>query len=413
MHLPCPCAMLVLLTMAPIVTAQAETQPAPGIRPAVIYLVPQPDPRQIADIHLPMGPYPINSTVPPDQIAQDYSCVIRLDSDSDLMPGFATPVDSQSASALVTSSALLDPATKSVLNLPPKQRWDSVIVNVSTAGARLARIEVILRKTGTHFPEDGAEKLVYELIRRLKSAYAASSEAAQKAAAARRDPVEKELADITAKADQLRQQQRDIHAQAASLDVPNGQAAVQLNNLRSQKRNLEQDLARNRARLLVLEPAASPQVSEWAAVVKARQTELDQIKASAATNKATADQVQDAESKLAEAKAQLAQARQPQPQDNVNPQFRASELANLHASVADAESRLKQLDAQIDKLSDPKFQAAMDSLPDLQNAEFRYRNRAGELQQRLENIRRSTQNEGTVTITVLDGRDHPDEPAKH
>ena len=383
-------------------------KPAEGPREPVVYLVPQQGGEAIATrgtgfAGAAMLPYTV---VPADQIAQQYSCVIRLDSVSDSTLYInGSWIDSQSAVALLTSSALIDPAVKQVLDLSPSKRWEDVVVNVTAAGPRIARVEVILRKSADgHYPDDGAEKTVKALIDRLKHAYEASNAAGKKAADARIKPIADELAETSAKLEDLRHRQRDIRARSANAapnGMMNGSMSGHVSNLRFQRAPLQSELTRNKARLAALQPPA-PQTAQWEAAVKARQKQLEDLQAAAKENKATAEQVQDAESKLADAQAQLAQASQPQALDNSN-QFRNSQIDQLKTTIADEESRIKDLDAQIAKADDPKLLEEVDSLPDLQSQEFQARNKISELQNRLENARRFSHDESEVTVTVLDG----------
>lgn len=346
--------------------------------------------------------------VRPEDASQRYSCVIRVDAPSDEVGNvhyFSDWFDSQSAVGLLSSSALIDPVIKHVLDLSPAQRWEQVVVNVTAAGPRLARLEVILRKSPqARYPEDGAQKTADELLDRLKRAYEASAAAGRKAAEARLKPIADELAATSARYDDLRQRQRAIRARAAEAEVNSAypaQAGNQLTNLRSQYKMLQADVARNEARLAAMQPPA-PQTSEWEQIVKTRQKQVDDLKARAKENKATADQVQDAESKLADAQAELEQARQPQTVDTGNRAVE-SQVAGLKATLADERVRLAQLDKQIAKTSDSKLQADIESLPDLQNREYQERNKVNDLQIRLDAVHRLAEEEPVVTVTVLDG----------
>lgn len=387
-----------------VASAQTSMQPPGTDRPEVIYVLPQAGGEPIGTHGATVfGGVTPNTVVPADQIAQQYSCVIRLDSNSDSNVNFYL-LDSQSAVALLTSSALIDPVAKQVLDLSPERRWEQVVVNVTSAGSRLARVEVILRKApGANYPADGARKSAAALIDRLKNAYATSAALSQKASQARIKPITDELAANSAKLDDLRRRERQIKDLSADLSVNGagfGNASNQLANLRMQRGPLQSELARNKARLASMEPPAP--AAKWEQAVKDRQKELDDVKASAKAGKATDEQVQDTESKLADAQAQLAQASQPQVADNGNPFFR-SQIAQLKSTIADEETRLKQLEADIAKINDPKLLEQIDSLPDLQSQEFQARNKMSELQNRLEQARRSSRDDPEITVTVLDG----------
>jgi hypothetical protein len=390
-----------LLGGVAVASAQA---PATSDRSSGVYLLPQSGTEPIgsrgATVLGGVTPYTV---VPADEIAQQYSVVIRLDTTADSNANFYW-MDSQSAVALLTSSALVDPVVKQVLGLSPAARWLRVVVNVTSAGPRLARVEVILRKGGDNYPEEGAQKTVAALIDRLKKAYEASVAASRKAAEARTKPIADELAGASAKLEDLRRRQRDIKARAAEVSpggMMNGNMSGQLSNLRFQRGPLQSELTRSKARLAAMLPPP-PQTAQWEQTVKSRQKQLDDLQAAAKEGKATAEQVQDAESKLADAQAQLAQASQPQVADTGN-QFLNSQIPQLKSSIADEEARLKDIDSQIAKINDPKLVEEVDSLPDLQSQEFAARNKISELQSRLDQVRRSTHDDTEITVTILDG----------
>jgi hypothetical protein len=397
---------------AGVLAQPATTQPATReTRPAVVYLVPEGQPVYASRSGYASSFYPQlpTTSVPADQVAELYSCVIRIDSDAQSpSPGFASVVsqDSQAAAALLTSTALMDPAAKEAIGLSPAQRQASVVVNVLPVGPQMARVEVILKRgAGSHYAVGDAAKLGAALIERLKAALAESHEASRAAALARRQPIEKELATAKAKIDDIHAKQRAVRAH----DPRSGYSdpSMELNNVRNQKKSTESELARNRARLATLEPNTAPLIAQWNEIVTLRRKQLDDLKKAAPGQdpKASADAIRAAEDKLADAQAQLATARQATaPADGTNSNFRNNEIVNLHTTIADEENRLKDSNDQIARLQDPKYLALLDQLPEMQNEENRLRSQTFELQNRLDQIRRSTQDEGTVRVTVLDGQ---------
>ncbi|MDB5329461.1 MAG: hypothetical protein JWP03_612 [Phycisphaerales bacterium] len=388
------------------------TQPAEVEgKPAVIYLVSNPQ----AANRWGVAPAPIvgQTVVAPADIAQQYSCVIRIDVDNDTAMnnghGYGMTNDSQSAVALLTSTALADPAAEKVLGLTAEKRRDLVVVNVYPAAFRVARVEVILRKSAdVQYKADAGEKLMGALLVNLKAAYAQSAEASRKAIQARREPLEKELDAAKKRADELRAKQREARTQTAGITPNYGDPATSLINQRQTKRTLESQLSNYRARLQTLEPSSGPLVREWTDVLKLREQRLAELKAGVAKGTATAAEVTDEEAKLAEAKAQLTRATQDaSSSDNGNARFRDGEATTLHTNIADTEDRLKQANDQIARLEDPKFMALFEQLPDMLQEEQRLRNTISELTGRLDQIRRSTQIEENVVVTVLDGKEHP------
>lgn len=402
------------LCLALSATAGAQTPTTQPVevqgKPAVIYLVS--DPQSANRWGTAPAAMPGQTVVAPADIAQQYSCVIRIDPDGEAAVnvgyGYGMANDSQSAAALLTSTALADPAAEKVLGLSPEKRREMVVINVYPSGFRMARVEVILRKSAdAHYKPDASDKLMGALLDNLKAAYAQSAEASRKTIQARREPLEKELETAKKRADELRVKQREARTQTAGI-IPNyGDPTTNLANLRQTKRNSETQLSGYRARLQALEPSSGPLVKEWTDVLKLREQRLAELKAAVDKGTATAAEVTEQEAKLAEAKAQLTRATQDtSASDNGNARFRNNEATSLRTNIADAEDRLKQANEQIAKLEDPKFIALFEQLPEMQQEEQRVRNTISELTSRLEQIRRSTQVEGTVTVTVLDGKDH-------
>ncbi|MDB5293715.1 MAG: hypothetical protein JWL69_4956 [Phycisphaerales bacterium] len=387
-------------------TQSAEVQG----KPAVIYLVS--DPQSVNRWGITQSAMPGQTVVAPADIAQQYSCVIRIDPDGEAAVnvgyGYGMANDSQSAAALLTSTALADPAAEKVLGLSPEKRRELVVINVYPSGFRMARVEVILRKSAdAHYKPDASDKLMGALLDNLKAAYAQSAEASRKAIQSRREPLEKELETAKKRADELHAKQREARTQTAGISPNYGDPTINLSNLRQTKRNYESQLSNNRARLQTLEPNPAPLVKEWTDVLKLREQRLAELKAAVEKGSATAAEVTEQEAKLAEAKAQLTRATQDaSTSDNGNARYRNTEAASLRTNIADTEDRLKQTNEQIAKLEDPKFLALLEQLPEMQQEEQRVRNTISELTSRLEQIRRSTQVEGTVTVTVLDGKDH-------
>jgi division protein CdvB (Snf7/Vps24/ESCRT-III family) len=66
--------------------------------------------------------------------------------------------------------------------------------------------------------------------------------------------------------------------------------------------------------------------------------------------------------------------------------------------------RLKPINDQLQKLSDPKVRELAESLPDLQQQEQVLRNSISQLASVVDMDRRAVRPVGAVTITVLDGK---------
>jgi hypothetical protein len=212
------------------------------------------------------------------------------------------------------------------------------------------------------------------------------------------DAMKQQLADV-------RKKLADDRDQVATV-MPNSYGgndiSSMIQNLRSQKRNIERELTRMKNQLNNLEPSTtSPLEAEWQSVIDLRQSQLDQLKKQLQAGKATQADVNEQEAKLAEAKAQLAQVKQNDVvgSNQGDQNYRLSQARQLRSQIADQEDQLKPIDDQLDKLKDPAFAKAVDEINDLQMQQQ-------QLQSRLNNIgyydldRRSNSN-ATVTITVL------------
>ncbi|HEX5242785.1 MAG TPA: hypothetical protein VFW23_05930, partial [Tepidisphaeraceae bacterium] len=379
----------------------ATTQPSDARNPQVIYVVPEGQAFRRSTEYLPIEP----RAIAPDSIAQQYSVVIRLDSTADITSGgFNTAfssLDSQTAASLLTSSALVDPPALQVLGLSPQQRRDAVVVNVYPTGVRIARVEVTLLKSHGDYGPDAAHKLTSALMESLKNAFEQSTQAAHKAATERRAPIEKELKEAKDRAEALHAKIRELRGINANLSR-GMDPQYSLDNLRNTKRNTESEIARNKARLEAIDSTSGPLSKELADVLKLRQQQLDEVTKRQKAGTATPADVADAEAKVIEARAALAQAHQTS--SSPNRIDRTSEIAGLRSSIAEAEERLKQTNEQIAKLDDPKFAAAYDQLPDMQTEEQRLRTNIFNLNSRLEQIRQTSDIDAEVTITVLDGQ---------
>jgi len=377
----------------------ATTQPAGSRNPRVIYVVPEDQSFRQPSAYLPPPPRVIAA----DSIAQQYSVVIRLDSGADSVPSPSnTPIsnhDAQMAASLLTSTAIMDPAASRALGLSPEQRRDAVVVNVYLTGLRIARVEVTLLKGHGDYAPDAARKLTSALLESLKKAFEQSSQAARKAAAARRATVEKELKETKEQADALHAKIREVrNVNPNTMRGMDAQSA--LDTLKNQKRNNESEITRLKDRLASIEPASAPLAKELAEVVKLREQQLEVVKKSQQAGTATPADVADAQAKVIESRAALAQATQSSSSSRFD---RGGEVASLRSSIADAEERLKQTNEQIAKLEDPKLAAAFDQLPQMLNDEQRMRSRLFELNTRLEQITRGSDADSGVTITLLDG----------
>jgi chromosome segregation ATPase len=337
----------------------------------------------------------------PDAV-QLVSCVLQIDTDGTTD---GSRPDAQSATALATSTALLDAAAEKALDMKSQQRRDLVVVSAYPAGYRFTKLEVALRPSkDVQYKPTAARDMMMAVCEGLKGAYQESATAQRKLAAGRREQAEKDLQAARTRAAELRQKvkaARDLLGGNEGMDP-----AYHVRNLRQQRQSMEQDLNRHRARLAAIDPGSGPLVAEWESVVKLREQRVNELKTAVEAKKSQANDLAEAEARLAEARAQLAAAKQSFPGNN-DPSVRtarAGEIASIRGQIAEAETRLKPVVEQLAKLEDPANAAMVDGFQELQQEEQRARNAISEANNRLETIRQQTRFDPAVSVTILDGK---------
>lgn len=401
----------------PATTQPATTQPARGegtadlAHPNVVYVLPD----QIVNGRRYVGGFTSTNPVAAEDVAEDYSCVIRLDGKDDqivsrVFNGYAnsysSSVDTGLAVSLLTSTAVMDPAASKTLKFAPDQRRDLVTVAGVPINNHLVRLEITLKKSAAaHYAPDAAQRFGAALVENLKAAFEQSGELSRKAAAANLEPEEKRLADSKARLAKLQAKERELRGQLTTF---NGNSLIDINfsltNLRNQKKNTESELARNKARLAELDPKNGPASQGWADLVKLRQGRVAELKKAPGDHAA---EINEEELKLAEANAQLGLMRQQEAATNgTNQHFQMVEANNLRTAVSDEEDRLKQYNEQLAKLEDPKFAAELAELPDMSTEEQNLRNSIANMANRVEQLKAAQEADGPVTVTVIDGQGH-------
>lgn len=131
---------------------------------------------------------------------------------------------------------------------------------------------------------------------------------------------------------------------------------------------------------------------------------MNEVKQQVESAKGESSELTEAEARLAEAKVQLATARQSGSGETSSRQSRSGEIANLRGQIAETETRLKPIAEQLAKLEDPANAAIVDGYQELQQDEQRARNAISEANNRLDNIRQQTRFDPAVSVTVLDGK---------
>ena len=390
------------VTVGASVTATGQER-GPSSRPA-------PQPAQVPfDQQAWPGRYPgfaaqTVRAVAPEDVAQQVTCVLQIDSDAIYNPysGASAAIDARTAASLIRSTPVTQAAVKKAFGdkAPRGRLQDWLVVNAVQTGPRFLEVEVTLLKgDGQSDRDEGrASKLLGALCESLEAALRESVEGPRQQAQRRREKLDQDLAAARQRLEDVRAKSRKDRAETASLGqgVDSRYAAQ---NLRNQRQSYEQQLANYRARLRAIEPTASPLVAEWRDVVELRQKQLDDLK----QQKAPADQVAAQENRLAEAKTQLDTARRTAAETGGS-RASSGEVASLQSSIANTAANLKPILEQLAKLDDPKVVAMMEELPELQNEETRIRNEVAELTSRSDQLRRAADTGGEITVRVLDGQ---------
>ena len=183
--------------------------------------------------------------------------------------------ETQTAGALLSSTALRDSAIARVPDAKLDQHKDKVFVQAYPTGDKYLRLTIALTKADSDYPLDAASKLTVGLCDSLKAAFEASAKATADVSAGRRaavaeqlDADKQKLADVRAK---LRKARNAGNIPGFGMPGDIDGAARDLDN---QKRNTQNDLDRQRAQLAAIDPGSGPLVTEWEQVVQLRQAHL-------------------------------------------------------------------------------------------------------------------------------------------
>jgi len=395
-------AAIVLLSSVPFATAQTTAPSnAMSARAPAAFNIPNTTPFGSSRIY-PQQDIPED----PATIAQQASRVIQIDMTSENTTqwpsngyGATAPV-AQFAVALVTSTAILDEAAAPA-NFTSQQQ-SHVRIHAYPIGAQLFRLEVDLLKGDAPFDPDQSHKLVSSLTDQLSRAFSQSADAHRKALASQGAADAKDLAAMNAQLDDIRAKMRADQAKTAPAGNIYGDPSSMLMNARNNQQTAQAELDRDRARLATIDPQSdSTLVSQWQALVNQYQQSVQELTAQNPSD----PKLKEAQDKLVDAQTHLALAKQQTEMSTDNNQvYRRQEVTNLKSTIADQESRLKQLNDTIATLTDPNYQKALDEEHSLQSLEQNLLNRVNELQNRITQAPTISDSNPAVTFTVLDGK---------
>jgi hypothetical protein len=321
--------------------------------------------------------------------------------------------DIQTLNALLTSTALVDPAAEKALKLAADQ-WPAVVqLEVVPAGTAAVRLGVTVTHDGQgDLPPDAARVMLEELAARAKTVVDAAGSRQEKLRVERLNRLQADLAAAAKELDRISTKLREAMAAGEA-----ERAAAVKGGVRGDRDRLEIDLRAQRARLAVLEaerervvaaaaatakPAGQALPPPWADLIAARERivalvrELEQVEG---PQKALA--LAQAEAALAEARALAAADRR-----EVDPAERwQAEIVTLKASIAETEARLAAINERFPKALAAQPAPPPDEVDQLRQDEAMARKKVNELRQLVDAARQDERNSETgPTLHILDGK---------
>jgi hypothetical protein len=349
----------------------------------------------------------VSPETPPD-IQQRASCVIQIDGDGADYRGYeagGARFDAAMVALLVSSTAMSEPVVQTVLKQNPGLVGRQVLIAAVPAGNRFVRLEVSLKKVAERWPNDAANSLLSALVDRLRTAAGDSQKAESKVRQAQLANLAEQLASVKKRRDEIGESLRSVRDALGQTGEFFGDPTVTVHNLQSQKRQADMELARLKSRLAAMEDQDQQEaVGAWEAAVKSQEARLSLLKEMSKSGTANAGKIAEQESKLAEAKSQLLTARAQSLTSRRSRGYNLGEPRNLTSSIAEQESRMKQIATQLAKLDAPGMAEKLANYREQQQDEQRLQNEVAELSQRVNVVKGAARERGPLVITVLDGQ---------
>lgn len=330
------------------------------------------------------------------------SCVLQID--ADLNRG--TRFDSQALNAMLTSTALVDPAAQKALGLAADV-WPKVAqVELLPAGSSAVKLSVTISPNGEiKLPPEPAKALLTELATRAKAAVEDVGSQSDKANVGKREAMEKDLAAAKTKLQAAETALRQVRSEAG-MDVSTGRSTQ--SSLVFEKQTLELSLAGQKARLKAIEavrstikPTSRPSITDAATeLVALRQLACDHTAELLAQGKAGNADVLEAKIKLVEAKLTAATVRDDTTRGTFDDRW-FSEIITLTGSIAESEARLAIVGERLAKLQASPTGGA--DINTLSMDEQRARQECNDLTMQLDALRRQSRAGGGTRLLILDG----------
>jgi predicted nucleic acid-binding Zn-ribbon protein len=328
-------------------------------------------------------------------------------------------MDTQTLNALLTTTAITDPAAKKALDLGPADWPKYAQIELLPAGGMAVKLSVIVTPPPeAKLPADGAQRFLAELTARARVAVEQATKRQEQSSAERRTALEKELATAQERLAKTSAQLRE--ARATLVQDSGDNLRNNARNLANEIQQLETNLIGQRARLRVVEdeaerlravsPATRPSGDIWRDYIAAheRLVQVAQAMRNAGADASTDMRIAQAQVDLAAARVRAATTPTDAAPATYNPVERwQAERIQLKGSIAESEARLGALTERLSGKANPTTRAAVVTQYDadqLAQEEARARNEVNELMQQLDQLRRERRGGGAPTrLIVLDG----------
>jgi len=380
---------------------------------AAVHSAPPPDVPPVPSAAL-SAPHAGFAVEMPGDIQHRASCVIQIDSSGTAysssihMPGRSDYIavgrgsrfDAAMAAWLLGTTTLTEPAAQAVLDQKPGTVGRQVFIAAEAYGERFVRLEVALKKSDKPWPDNAADKLLGDLVERLRGAANESQKAEKAAITARLKTLAEQLAAAEARCKEIGESRRSVEAILGADGGYGGDSLSILRNLRSQVRSAETELAQLKARLESLENGP---LEHHEKKVKAAEEKLAKVMESVKEGTATTEQVAEAAAELARAKETLAASRASSSSSERNRILSVREADSLRSDIETREARLAPLKEQLAKLEAPDMAAKLATYRNQEQEEQRLHSEIWSLKDGIRTLQNAVREQNSVTITVLAG----------
>lgn len=345
----------------------------------------------------------VGEFIPAEQIAQQVSVVIQVDIARN--PYASHGNENMGVANVATSTAVVNSAAKTALELSPVERNKLIYVLATTGTTSQTRLEITLRADASRkWPDDAADRMLKAWCEAIKAAYVESAESTLRVQRERDGAVAKQLSELSEELAKVRQELRAGRVGRLQVYSP-GDVEQQIAMLKEQKRSQERQRRQMAAQLNALQPEADPGITAWQELVTTRQQQVKELEAAKTAGTDVAAALTEANTKLTEATAQLATAKASaaeRARENRR-QGRSGDIDSLREQIEQYNEQIAQYDEQLRALEDPAMREKLERLPELRERENQLNSRLSNLRNQVAHNRDSFSVPSVVRITVLDG----------